>query len=70
MTTVPAYQVQRKLRPTGPWVAEEGLEEISPELRADAAATVARCNALAGWTATRLVRLAEPYEACLHAETD
>lgn len=66
--TVSAYQVQRKLRPTGPWVAEEGLSEISPELRADAAAAVIQGNRIAGWTRYRLVRLPGPYEACLHAE--
>ncbi len=65
---MPAYQVQRKLRPTGPWAAEEGLTEISPELRAEAAATVAQLNRIAGWTRYRLVHLWEPYEACLRDE--
>lgn len=71
MTTVPAYRVERKLRPTGPWQVEEGLSEISPELYDDAAATVARCNERAGWTVCRLVANWDAYEACLaYATTD
>lgn len=63
---MPAYQVQCKLRPTGPWAAEEGLSEISPELRAAAADAVGKANDRAGWTKFRLV----PYEACLAADDD